>query len=103
MTSKKKLKKALRAELAARWHDLRDAQDKSLALPGYRSMREDSVRETITELTALVGLTPWPQIPCPLLLNGTYQELAGAMGYGPDHMPPADAHRHCDHAEGYER
>lgn len=89
----------LRSELLNLWHDLALAQEQSWTPQGKKSIREEELEDRIKRLIPLVELTCWGQVPCTLLLNGTYERIAHEMGYK---VPvPADAHGHCHHPEGY--
>jgi hypothetical protein len=73
-----KLEEAARTELALLWRDLESAC--RAAADGRWSMRCDSVVDRIKALTALVGPTPWDEVPPVLVETRLYQEIHLAIG-----------------------
>lgn len=74
MSSKKKLRKALRSELASLWSDLELARHYAIK-PGTWTMQCEDLEGRIKELTSLVGAAPWEEMPITLLEDGVYQRI----------------------------
>jgi hypothetical protein len=90
VTSKKKLRKALRFELELHWDALAHAV-RMAVVPGTWTIGCENHADAIRRISALVGPTNWTAVPTSLLLDGTYQRLSGEMGYdGPEFTPDLD-------------
>jgi hypothetical protein len=90
VTSKKKLRKALRWELELHWDALANARRMAVT-PGAWTIGCENHAERIRELSALVGPTRWQAVPIVLLEDGTYQRLTTEMGHvGPKFVPDMD-------------
>lgn len=91
MTSKKRLRKALRFELELHWDALAEAQRRAI-VPGTWTIGCENHADAIRRLTELVGPTPWEKIQIPMLEDGTYQRLNAAMGCTGPEVQPDMAH-----------
>jgi hypothetical protein len=76
------LKKAIREELGCLWSDLHDAQQSGIRTDW--SIKCINLAERITDLTKLVGPTPWDEVPLPVLENGVYQRVLASIGITAD-------------------
>lgn len=100
MTSKKKLRKALRWELELHWNGLNEAR-RSAIRPGAWTIGCEHHAERIRELTQLVGATRWEAVQISLLQDGTYQRLTAEMGFaGPEFTPDLEYIADLERATG---
>jgi len=76
------LLRAARYEVSCLWGDLEEARHTAIK-PGTWTIKCESLEDRIRELTAHCGLTPWSEVPLPLLEDGIYQRIAESMGLDP--------------------
>ena len=79
MSSKKKLKKALRRELEYLWSDL-DTARRNAIRPGTWTIGCENIEHRIKKLTKLAGPTPWEKVQITLLELGIYQRIHTDLG-----------------------
>ena len=83
---------ALRAELPRLWSDLDTAISQTVRTcrtpPGAWSVHALGLASRIILASRVVGATPWEQIGCSRLLDGTYQGLLTAAGI--EHAEPGE-------------